>query len=97
MSVLLSLFSVILVILRDNRGELTLPDHPQEYVIGGVRYTVSVVYEAEDKHPAQSLRERFEHLVKCGAVDLHPTEDHDTITVEYVPAADRKGAYNAAE
>lgn len=85
-------FGMILLVLLDNRGELRLSDEPQEYVIGGVKYSVSIVYETPEGKSVNTLWDRFEHLVKSSAADLRNQSKHDTLTAEYVPAANQKGA-----
>ena len=92
-----TIFWLILLTLLDDRAELRLSDDTREYVIGGVRYTVSAVCEAPDSPGAKTLRERVEHLVKSALSDLRSQPKHDTLKAEYVPAANTKGDLYAAE
>ena len=71
---------------KKNLWVIGITPYESTYQVNGVTYLVSSEFESQ-KENAQSLRSRFERLIKTNSADLTTTTEDDIITAEYVSAA----------
>ena len=85
MQILYTFVYISVILIYDNTGSAGTDMIPEEYeyIIGGVKYSVAVLY---DENSEFSLRDRFKRLLRINTENLTRKFIDDRINTEYVSA-----------